>query len=143
MPVAVNLYSALKHLRYRDEERVIWADALRINQGETEERIYQLFLIRRMCSQASTVRIFLSEFWDDVDDLLELVKLAAMDPALHYDPLVKPNFASLSVNAMSQQMHTSLLKFLYLPWWTRLWIVQEYALAQHKTFQSGFQTLGL
>ena len=95
----------------------------------------------RIYSQASTATIFLSDSWDGIEDLFELVKTAAMDPALHYDPLVKPNFASLGVDAMSQHMHASLLTFLYLPWWTRLWIVQDYALAQHKIFQCGLQTL--
>ena len=42
VPVTQNLYSALEHLRYDKTVRVIWIDALYINQGDNGEKSWQV-----------------------------------------------------------------------------------------------------
>src|SRR6266480_2623741 len=36
--IGYNLHAALRHLRYEDKQRVLWADALCINQENNKER---------------------------------------------------------------------------------------------------------
>jgi hypothetical protein len=57
--VGNNLYAALRHLRHLQETRVMWIDAICINQANIQERISQVKLMRRIYQQASTVVIWL------------------------------------------------------------------------------------
>lgn len=57
--VTSNLHSALKHLRRSGEERIIWADALCIDQENNEERSHQVSLMQHIYTQASAVVIYL------------------------------------------------------------------------------------
>ena len=41
-PVTTNLESALRHLRYADKPRTLWADALSINQRNDDEKTHQV-----------------------------------------------------------------------------------------------------
>jgi hypothetical protein len=55
MPVRGNLYNALRYLRYPDQSRILWVDALCIDQARNEkngEKTHQLPLMSRIYSQA-------------------------------------------------------------------------------------------
>lgn len=57
--VTVNLYNALSRLRDHYFERVIWADAICINQEDQEEKVAQIQMIPKIYSQAKRVIIYL------------------------------------------------------------------------------------
>lgn len=59
--VRANLRSALFHLRHKNEERVIWIDALCINQRDTNERNHQVGQMGRIYSSATRVIAWLGE----------------------------------------------------------------------------------
>jgi hypothetical protein len=59
--VRANLYSALRHLRTK-EPRVLWADAICIDQGNFQERTYQVGLMDYIYTRASCVLVWLGEF---------------------------------------------------------------------------------
>jgi hypothetical protein len=59
--VTVKLHCALKSLRLEDRERVIWADALSINQKDLKERSSQASLMAAVFSQAVYVSAYLGE----------------------------------------------------------------------------------
>ncbi|GJC90085.1 heterokaryon incompatibility protein 6, OR allele [Colletotrichum liriopes] len=42
LPVTDNLYQALLHLRQRDRDRILWIDAVCIDQGNLSERGHQV-----------------------------------------------------------------------------------------------------
>ena len=54
-----NLYDALSHLRLPSASRLIWADAICINQSDLEERSMQVQLMREIYSRASRVVVWL------------------------------------------------------------------------------------
>jgi hypothetical protein len=54
-----NLEAALRCLRQPDESRILWVDAICINQLDLAERSQQVGLMRRIYSQASNVVIWL------------------------------------------------------------------------------------
>ena len=56
-----NLWSALYHLRYEHQERIIWIDALCINQNDTNERNHQVNQMGEIYSIASRVVLWLGE----------------------------------------------------------------------------------
>jgi hypothetical protein len=57
--VGENLDCALRHLRYMDRNRVLWIDALCIDQANTSERSSQVQLMGYVCRNASAVAIWL------------------------------------------------------------------------------------
>ena len=61
MLITTNLHSALQHLRDTDEPRIIWIDAICINQSDTDERSQQVGIMGDIYSQAREVQIYLGE----------------------------------------------------------------------------------
>ncbi|TGO55650.1 hypothetical protein BOTNAR_0240g00070 [Botryotinia narcissicola] len=60
-PVTTNLESALRHLRYREQPRVLWIDAICINQDDIAERNSQVKYMGTIYSKSSIVHAWLGE----------------------------------------------------------------------------------
>ena len=59
--ITANLASALKTFRLPDRERVLWADAVCINQAENVEKSRQVAMMGEIYKSASTILIWLGE----------------------------------------------------------------------------------
>jgi len=57
--VRKNLYDALYHLRNNEKERVIWVDAICINQNDNDERSCQVSIMPSIYSRAQKVLVWL------------------------------------------------------------------------------------
>ena len=57
--VTPNLHSALEQLRLPDQSRVLWIDAICINQGDTSERNQQVSYMAEIYQKAAHVCIWL------------------------------------------------------------------------------------
>ncbi|KAH8794546.1 heterokaryon incompatibility protein-domain-containing protein [Hyaloscypha sp. PMI_1271] len=135
--ITKNLHSALSHLRYNDRERILWADALCINQSDMVERTHQVSLMGSIYSRANLVVAYLGDAWEGCEVAMDAFRQLGSDDSLH---LVKSLTPSLSVHGMgldSAELRNYLIQFFRAPWWNRLWTVQEYALAKQVVFQSG------
>jgi hypothetical protein len=68
--VTLNLEMALRHLRYAvgDKQRVLWADAICINQQDLEERSQQVLLMAKIFKHAEQAFIWLGEETEHVKD---------------------------------------------------------------------------
>ncbi|KAI0419301.1 heterokaryon incompatibility protein-domain-containing protein [Xylaria grammica] len=66
-PVTQSLESALRHLRRRKDDRVLWIDAICINQEDVDERAHQVNLMRHIYQNAHRVVAWLGESSDDSD----------------------------------------------------------------------------
>ena len=89
VPVTRNLYSALKHLQYEKTARVIWVDALCINQSDNEEKGWQVELMREIYQRATFVSIWLGpadSTSDKVMDYLHSFGIKAMEFGLDGGP---------------------------------------------------------
>ncbi|KAH8786679.1 heterokaryon incompatibility protein-domain-containing protein [Hyaloscypha finlandica] len=135
--ITKNLHSALSHLRYKDRERILWADALCINQSDMVERTHQVSLMSSIFSRANLVVAYLGDAWEGCEVAMDAFRHLGSDDSLH---LVKSLTPSLSVHGMgldSAELRDYLIQFFGAPWWNRLWTVQEYALAKQVVFQNG------
>ena len=59
MEIQENLANVLKRLRLKDKPRVLWVDAVCINQSNGTERKHQVDQMGMIYSQATTVRVWL------------------------------------------------------------------------------------
>lgn len=138
-----SLYYILEFLqRTIKRGNFLWADALCINQDNLEEKAVQINLMGSIYSRAALVRIFpcsefeslgfdtrlaadLVERMSELDDGSDTSARSDLLP-LFFDDLVKVGFPK------EQDVFYRHLKHLYsLPWFRRLWIIQEAVLAPH------------
>jgi hypothetical protein len=108
LPVTVNLHAALSRLRDHPFERIIWVDAICINQENPEEREQQVQLMAKIYSKAHHVIVWLGEEARDTEGALENIRLAAIEES-----------TGRSKKEMNQQ---AILKLLQGPWFQRIWV---------------------
>ncbi|KAH7333275.1 heterokaryon incompatibility protein-domain-containing protein [Rhexocercosporidium sp. MPI-PUGE-AT-0058] len=121
--VGANLETALQHLRHPSENRVLWIDALCIDQENIEERSSQVSKMGSIYSSAKNVILWLGR------------KDAEIDAG--FDLLEKWISGSMEI-AISERTWSGLEKiFKKSEWWTRLWVVQEAVLAKCSTLTCG------
>jgi hypothetical protein len=146
-----NLYDALLQLKehvsrlkreIRRESRTsqprlyLWVDAICINQKDVAERSAQVPRMRDIYSQAFNVLIWLGTLEQlslDHDSLAWFIYEAHKD-APRRSPLSRRDRQSLPGNASqgrSTVMSTT-MKLLMCPWFRRLWVLQEYAVAKRQ-----------
>jgi hypothetical protein len=118
-PVARNLRKALDDLRREDRPRVIWTDAICINQRDNDEKAHQIRLMRGIFSSAHLVCTWtdhnvqpMGPVFDDLDSLGEE---GGVDISDFSDPSYWYPVADI----------------FRVPYWRRLWVQQELVLARN------------
>ena len=76
-PVTENLYLALSRLRNRQLGRVLWVDAICIDQSNRDEKAKQIPLMREIYAQAQHVIVWLGEAYGDGDKALDGLRCLA------------------------------------------------------------------
>ena len=111
LPVTVNLYAALSRLRDRFIERIIWVDALCINQENLKEREHQVQSMSKIYGQASRVIVWLGKAANDSDRVLEEIRIAANDE---------------STNSLEDKtIQEAFLALLRRTWFQRIWVREQ------------------
>ena len=127
LPVTPNLHSALERLRLPDEPRVLWIDAICINQGDTSERNQQVSYMAEVYQKADHVCIWLGPADAQSDMALDFI--SRVINLNDFDRLVTDTTAARDWAAL-----TSLMK---RKWFNRRWVIQEIALAREATLYCG------
>ncbi|KAJ9666987.1 hypothetical protein H2201_002820 [Coniosporium apollinis] len=145
--VTANLESALRHLRHKDDFRTMWIDAISINQSDTEERTQQAAMMAEVFSNAERVVIWLADMkytldpqvLTSIDALVEEIKQLtdlghdeilgshSMDIASEELRKSMPRFEDLDEGRRTRyrEMFDAVSLFLGLPWFERVWVLQE------------------
>jgi hypothetical protein len=131
--VGHNLEAALRQLRSRGYLR-IWIDALCINQSDNEERALQIRNMRQIYSQAMYVITWLG---DDPDNIANAVKYLLENERYIWFPgrrhtAVGFTFGARGGNTEEErewdtQRWRIFQNFFELPYWRRVWVIQEIA----------------
>ncbi|KAI1338868.1 heterokaryon incompatibility protein-domain-containing protein [Xylariaceae sp. FL0016] len=119
-----HLYASLKSLRHHQLSYYIWIDAICINQRDDEEKTEQLPLMGQIYSKASKVAISLHT--DDGDG-----ENAFFDTVEHYRQHYVEYHAP-TVNQVPHILHKATQWLCRNPYFGRMWIVQENALARER-----------
>ncbi|KAK5679251.1 hypothetical protein LTS10_008066 [Elasticomyces elasticus] len=126
-PVTVNLESALRHLRRRDHVVTIWADALCINQADNVEKGYQVRRMHNVYTGARRTIAWLGHEADGSDLAMRVLRDIGTQAKDH----------GILNHDATQLFATAVRKLCERPYWSRLWVLQEYALAQEILIQCG------
>ncbi|KAE9381055.1 hypothetical protein N431DRAFT_320869, partial [Stipitochalara longipes BDJ] len=116
--ITANLHSALSRFRSESQTRCIWADAVCINQTDSEEKSQQIPLMPQIYRWARRVLVWLGSGADGQSEtMLSLVRHLG--------------------NADDPQISESIRIFFQLPWLGRRWVVQEAVLNPDVVFYCG------
>lgn len=144
IPVTKNLYNALKGLRQAEKDRIIWADALCINQKDEKDKSTQVSKMNHIYARATRVVV-----WLGADEAGNADGAFGMLCALANTKVVSAQYATTSSQHVpflpsagfwaSQNcvFYKKVMIFFCQKWFTRLWVLQEIALAQDAIFVWG------
>lgn len=131
LSVTSNCVSALHRLRYQDRPRILWIDALSIDQSNLAERNHQVSLMAAIYSSATNVAIYLGEASEDSDLAIDFI-VECDKPSSDTNSLSYPK---------SDELVLALRSFFYRPWFTRVWVIQEVVLPATGIAYCGNKTL--
>ena len=131
--VTDNLFAALRHFRSEDVSRILWVDAICINQNDLDERGQQVQLMGEVYRNAKSVLIWLGDAnepprvkqspFQPSEDVIARAQVGITRPSDEEDFRMRMLDAALC-GANPQ-------------WWTRTWIIQEAVLAKRPVFCFG------
>lgn len=145
-----NLDVALRNMRLKSKVVVVWIDAICIDQGNLEERSHQVAFMDRIYTIARGTLVWLGPEEDDSHHAMELLGYVGerveyiqdFSVKRHLDaPPRKPNEPILE--SLTEELPYGekdlciLITFFERPWFTRLWIRQEIALAKEAQILCG------
>ena len=143
VPVTASLYHALRDLRLENEIRMIWADAICINQDDVPERNHQVLLMDHVYSSAQKVVTYIGEGTDEwylgillAQQLCDHVAKSYPNPP---DPRMQDpdRYTELGLPHREDPRWEYLQAVFSLPWSSRMWIVQESTLNENMVMMCG------
>ncbi|KAF2186451.1 HET-domain-containing protein [Zopfia rhizophila CBS 207.26] len=152
--VTINLYLALQHLRFQDLDRILWVDAICIDQSNKKERGHQVQQMRDIYNQADKVIFWLGPATYETNVVMDSLK------RLHEESIkytckdwkltdkrwidlwlaVQPILRSQHLGLVTRQ-HAGMESLLERPWFKRVWILQEVANARAAVVCSGAKSV--
>jgi ankyrin repeat protein len=132
MGVTENLFMALHYLRPEDNYRILWIDAICINQGHQKERGQQVQQMGDIYKKAERVIVWLGTGTKDSDFIMDFLKTLPLNTAAHPECAVVPR----KLKARYCEAFETLLR---RPWFRRVWILQEVANARRAVIVCGWK----
>ncbi|KAJ4153022.1 hypothetical protein LMH87_009533 [Akanthomyces muscarius] len=137
LSIRQNLASALRHLRYPDKPRTIWADALCINQLDVNERNQQVSRMVDIYPRAQRVLAWLGPDSVDVSyamralDFLGSQVITTVDNSTIFAPeATERQWDHRTVLPYDRGTWMGIAQLLNRDYFKRLWVVQEIQLAR-------------
>jgi Heterokaryon incompatibility protein (HET) len=135
MEIGLNLHTALQHLRHSDQPRLLWADAICINQKDVPERNQQVRIMGDIYSKARRCLIWFGEETEEVKNSFELIRLSL---------ILRPKDGSRNLNLFSKLLlhqFQPVRAFMTREWFTRKWVIQEVVKSKEAMAICGFKTM--
>jgi hypothetical protein len=132
-----NLVTALEHLLPEATARVLWIDALCINQSKTTaglaERAHQIGLMRHIYTRADHVLVWMGIEREHTEGVLSFLSdvADAANPNGDEPPVLPRSFH------VAYKDSWKVLHLLSESWWDRLWVLQEVGLGQSPMLHHG------
>ncbi|KAH8589922.1 heterokaryon incompatibility protein-domain-containing protein, partial [Bisporella sp. PMI_857] len=133
MLITASLASALRHLRDSTRKRIIWADAICINQRDTLERNQQVSQMNSVYFLAHHTIIYLGDSTPATDQILNDLRSRSL--ILATQRFSKPSAVR---DELDKEMERAALESIFSrPWFKRVWVLQELVLSLDPWLQCG------
>ena len=117
LSVTENLHTALIYLQDHQLERVLWVDAVCINQKDEDEKAKQIPYMRAIYAQADRVMVWLGEPDDNEGNALDTI---------HHLAEYKVLMLSTSHSVLSSGVnYNAYLKLFRHDWFRRIWVRKQ------------------
>jgi hypothetical protein len=148
--ITSSLSIILHHLRLSDCPRVLWIDAICINQASNEDKVQQILTMRNIYARASRVIIWLGPEDETTAPALEMLDRALKEAQLETG-LPIPNHKYIKGEEPDEARNSArgfpafddkagwapLLALFSRSWFSRTWIIQEATLADMAVVKVG------
>lgn len=142
LQIGANLSEALRYLRLQDEGRVLWIDALCINQMDLEERGHQ---VRNMAHIYSRARKVVAWLGPDHNDAVKA--LQGLQHVGEQVEITSSFYFARSPGASESTWHdptepvpfddvfwAAVIDLIQRPWFSRVWVIQEIHIGNVNSF---------
>lgn len=145
--VRINLLTALKYIRLPDVPRVIWIDAICIDQQNNSEKSQEVARMGQIYHDAAQVLVWLGPEDENTPMARETIERLSAGVILTWDhrncntiPGSEAEVVQrhLKKSNFTLQHWISLSKLIQRPWFRRLWIRQEVQLASKVLVRCGY-----
>ena len=137
LDVTRNLAVALRHLRYEREPRVLWIDAICINQQDVHERSAQVQCMGDIYRSARQTTVWLGPEEDNSCLAIEALDHLASKVTVDWSTFTivatgedKDEVDQDKILPMNTKQLSSIKRLLERPWFERLWVWQEVRLTR-------------
>ena len=133
LAITANLETALRHLRRQDKDRILWIDAICINQAKdaTEERNDQVQKMRLPYEKAERVIAWLGSVEESGELIVDLVE------HLKADGISQGAVEASLRNPADLPRWKALFEICGMDYWYRVWILQEIVCASKAMLKVG------
>lgn len=132
--------AALRRMRLRDKSRTLWIDSICIDPDNTEEKGHQVGMMYEIYTKTFLNLIWMGPYdstWTKAFDQMRAILQEIADETRNYTDLRELVYSNgkaaiLLTKPFTIDVHTNGFDFPSLfdnPWFSRLWVVQEAALA--------------
>lgn len=123
--ISTNLEAALHALRYHDHIRVLWIDALCIDQKNASEKCQQIAMMGTIYEAARNVVVWLGTQSHNSD--LAMATIANLNSITDLEHVTEEAWGALE-------------DLFSRPWFSRIWVLQEFKRGHNPYFQCGRAT---
>jgi ankyrin repeat protein len=135
MYITQNLYEALQHLRFPDQDRILWVDALCIDQSNNKERGHQVQQMDKIYREADQVLVWLGLGTLETDLVMDYIN--QQHKVVVQVESTWENSGSWKYSSNQSLLRTGLERLLEHQWFTRIWVLQEIANARKASIVCG------
>ncbi|CZS89506.1 uncharacterized protein RCO7_02551 [Rhynchosporium graminicola] len=127
--VSDNCMSALLHLRQRHSDRLLWIDAICIDQSNNEEKDQQVQVMGQIYQNAASVIVWLGS--STSESRLAFKYLAAILQLSRFPKFIRRWCTERLYEKIRSRKHGhTIVQLSHRSWFSRVWTVQEVALAK-------------
>ena len=134
--IGKSLFCALQQIRHPDSVIPIWVDALCTTHVELKKRAEWALAIKDIYKCAAEVIIWLGQGDKQTEKAIEFVDKFWDERPQRYSELGEYLFGPQAIVPW-QEIET----FFRLPWWSRIWTIQEFLVAKHLSIRCGSRTI--
>ncbi|KAK4498285.1 hypothetical protein PRZ48_010943 [Zasmidium cellare] len=139
--ITENLAAALSRVRLPETSRILWVDAICINQQDDHEKGHQVILMGNIYQRAKMVLAWIGEHADGSQSIFEWHE--SNKDEIEKDAMEQKEFTGSPMFSYTDKAQTAFEAVCRRPYWYRTWILQEVGLGVKATVLCGPDTVDL